>query len=221
VTIITGSALVYDSNLQKQFYVMQELKSQETIIHFTEAETDKAFLLARQRQLPVLIDFWAPGCKGCKKMELTTYQNPETQDYIDQNFVFVKYDITNRSVPKIQSSPILWTPTFIVFASDKSEVRKITGYLNDHAFKAEMEIGRALAFLRKAQYQAALGIIENFITSPTDKSLLPEGLYWAGIASFFLNKRNTESLAPHWQRLLDDYSENIWAQRADILNVAV
>src|SRR5687768_13945825 len=119
---------------------MQGLRSNETIIHFTEAETDKAFLLAKQEQLPVLIDFWAPGCKGCKKMELTTYQSSEALFYIDKNFVFVKYDITNRSVPKIQSSPILWTPTFIVFANDGSEIKKVTGYLNDLQFEAEMEI---------------------------------------------------------------------------------
>lgn len=200
---------------------MQELKSNETIIYFTETETVKAFQLAKQKQLPVLIDFWAPGCKGCKKMELTTYQNLETQDYIDRNFVFVKYDINNRSVPKIQSSPILWTPTFIVFANDRSEVRKITGYLNDQAFEAEMEIGRALAFLRKAQHQTAFEILENFIANTASKSLLPEALYWAGVTSFFLNKRNAESLVPHWQQLLWSYPENVWAQRADILNVTV
>ena len=50
---------------------MQEFKSSETIIQFTEAETDKAFQLARQKQLPVLIDFWSPGCKGCKKWSLS------------------------------------------------------------------------------------------------------------------------------------------------------
>jgi thioredoxin-related protein len=193
---------------------MQEL---ESITQFTEAETDKAFQLARQKHLPVLIDFWAPGCKGCKKMELTSYQNPEIQHYIVENFVFVKYNITNRNVPKIQSSPILWTPTFIVFANDGSEIRKITGYLNDQHFEAEIEIGRAMAFLRKAQAQTALTILETFVRHTDNKSLLPEALYWAGVASYFLNQRNAESLVPYWQQLLWDYPDNIWAQRADCL----
>ena len=196
---------------------MQEL----TIIQFTESETDKAFQLARQKQLPVLIDFWAPGCKGCKKMDLTTYQSSEILSYINSNFIFVKYNITNSSVPKIKTSPILWTPTFIVFANEGSEVRKITGYLNERQFRAEVEIGRAMAFLRKAQAQTALKILETFIENTDNKSSLPEALYWAGVASYFQHQRNAENLVPYWQKLLWDYPENVWAQRADCLNVTI
>lgn len=200
---------------------MQELESKETIIQFTEAEMDKAFQLGRQKQQPVLIDFWAPGCKGCRKMELTTYQSPEILSYIKSNFVFAKCDITDRSVPKIQASPILWTPTFIVFANDGSEVRKITGYLNDLQFRAEMEIGRAMAFLRKAQPPKALKILETLIEDGANPFSLPEALYWAGVASYFTNQRNAESLVPYWQKLLSNYPENVWAQRADCLNVTI
>lgn len=188
---------------------------------FAESNLEDAFHLARQKQLPVLIDFWAPGCKGCKKMDITTYESAETLSYIDKYFVFVKYDITNRSIPKITSSPILWTPTFVVFANDGSEVRKTIGYLNNLQFESEMEIGRALAFLRKAQPQIALDILENFIKNSIYKILLPEALYWEGVAAYFLNKRNAESLAPYWEKLMNIYPESIWAERADCLNVTL
>lgn len=200
---------------------MQALIINENKNCLTEAETEKAFKVAKQKQLPVLFDFWAPNCKGCKKMEITTYQKPTTLFYIDQHFVFVKYNITNRSVPKITSSPILWTPTFIVFANDGSEVRKITGYLNDLQFEAEMEIGRALAFLRKAHPQIALDILENFIKNSSSKILLPEVLYWAGVASYFLNKGSAVSLVPYWEKLITEHSESIWAERADCLNITL
>lgn len=48
--------------------------------HFTEAETDQAFQLAKRKQLPVLVDFWAPACKGYKKngtCHLSKSKNPE------------------------------------------------------------------------------------------------------------------------------------------------
>jgi thiol-disulfide isomerase/thioredoxin len=200
---------------------MQEQLKNKTIDYFTEVETDQAFQLAKQRHVPVFVDFWAPNCKGCQKMEHSTYQNADTLPYIEEHFVFVKYDITNRNVPKMQSSPILWTPTFIVFANDGSEVRKTIGYLNKEQLQAELTIGRALAFLRKAQPGTALTILETFITSTAPENSIPEALYWAGVMSYFFNKRNADSLVPHWGRLIKDYSGSIWAEKADCLNISL
>lgn len=197
------------------------MRGSGTMLHFTEHDTEKAFQLAKRQQKALLVDFWAPGCKGCKKMEITTYKDPETLAYIQENFIFIKYDITNRDVPKLKSSPVLWTPTFIFFANDGSEVRKTTGYLNPIQFETEMEIGRAMAFLRKANTQKACDILENFIAKTSDTSFLPEALYWAGVALYFHNRRNAESLVPHWQRLLEEHPENVWAQKADCLNVSL
>lgn len=192
---------------------MQELKTDD----FTEMEVEPAFNLAKQKRLPVLIDFWAPNCKGCKKMEITTYHNPDTRSYVDKHFIFLKYDITNRNAQKIDCSPILWTPTFVVFANDGSEVRKISGYLTKPVFESELKIGRAMAYLRKTQPDIALSILEDTIIA--HKSAAPEALYWAGVASYFLNKRNSESLVPHWQRLIANYPDSIWAEKADCLNI--
>lgn len=199
---------------------MQGLKN-ETVPYYTEVGIDLAFQDARQKKLPVLIDYWAPGCKGCKKMDLTTYQDNNTVEYIQEHFVFAKYNITNRVGKKVPSSAVLWTPCLIVFANDGSEVRKISGYLNDAQFEGEMEIGRALALLRKAQSQAALDLLERFIVSETCEGLKPEAMYWAGVASYFLNKRNSESLIPFWQKLIKIYPTSLWATKADCLDVVI
>ncbi|WP_157305245.1 tetratricopeptide repeat protein [Chitinophaga tropicalis] len=78
-----------------------------------------------------------------------------------------------------------------------------------------------MAFLRKAQAHTAIKILETFIGNTDNKSSLPEALYWAGVASYFQNQRNAEALVPYWQKLLSDYPENVWAQRADCLNVMI
>lgn len=200
---------------------MQNSATVKTISFFTEVEIAEAFQSAKQRQLPVLIDFWAPGCKGCKKMEITTYQHPEMLSYIDRQFVFVKYDITNREAGRLPSSPVLWTPTFIVFANDGSEVRKTTGYLSESQLKSELALGRAMAFLRKAQPQTTLDILEGLLAEPGHEDWIPEALYWAGVATYFLNKRSADSLIPYWGKLMRDHPGSLWSERADCLNIAL
>ncbi|MFB6455533.1 thioredoxin family protein [Chitinophaga sp. Hz27] len=189
--------------------------------YFTEEQAEPAFQQAKQKGLPLLVDCWAPNCKGCKKMEESTYQHPEVLSYIAQQFVFVKYNIINRNAQRLPCAPVLWTPTFIVFSNDGSEVRKTIGYLNYQQFKAELEIGRALALIRKAQPGNALSLLEDFIKQPDFIGTIPEALYWAGVAAYFVHQRDADSITPYWERLIQDFPESNWADKADCLHIKI
>ncbi|HET6768849.1 MAG TPA: thioredoxin family protein [Chitinophagaceae bacterium] len=195
-----------------------------TLVVYTEKEINAAFEIARNKRLPVLVDFWSEGCKGCKKMNEITYQNDKVLNYLEKNFVFVKYNTKNRQ-PEFRntyiSSPHLWTPAFIVFANDGSEVRKVSGYLPPGQFINEMELGRAMAAIRKAQSPEALKILENIYTNSDSDPLAQEALYWAGVSAFYANRKRMEHLVPYWEKLLNQYPESIWAERADCLAVEV
>lgn len=196
----------------------------EPVMTYTEKEINLAFETARNKRLPVLVDFWSEGCKGCKKMNEITYQNEDVLHYLKKNFVFVKYNTKNRHHEfrnTYISSPHLWTPAFIIFANDGSEVRKISGYLPAKQFINEMELGRAMAAIRKAQSPEALTILEKLYTATDSSPIAQEALYWAGVSAFYANHKSMEHLVPYWERLMNNYPDSVWAERADCLHVEV
>jgi thiol-disulfide isomerase/thioredoxin len=192
--------------------------------YFTEADVEIAFETAKKNRLPVLVDFWSEGCKGCKKMELVTYANELITGYIQTNFVFVKFNTAHKLYSfrnTYLSSAHLWTPCFIVFSNDGSEVRKISGYLPPRQFINEMELGRAMACLRKAQSEEALAVLENLIRVSGDDAITQEALYWAGVCAFYADKKNLGALISFWEKLLELYPTSNWAERANCLDVPV
>ena len=191
---------------------------------YNEMQIDLAFTEAKNKQLPVVVDFWSEGCKGCKKMEDVTYRKEAVIDYLKLNYVFVKYNTYNKQ-PGFRNtyilSPHLWTPTFIIFSNDGSEVRKATGYLPPKQFLNELELGKALAELRKAKSGAALATLNNLLASSDCDIIKQETLYWAGVAAFYANKKSLEQLIPFWEKLINEYPGSRWADRADCLDVVL
>lgn len=189
---------------------------------YTEDNVTEAFEYAKKNQLPVLVDFWSRGCKGCKKMEDVTYQDETVLKYLEENYVFVKYNTANK-IHNFRNTyitaPHLWTPCFIVFANDGSEVKKVSGYLPPQQFFDEMELGRAYAYLRKAQSPKSLEVLNRLIEGTSDTYVKQEALYWAGVSAFYAEQKKIEALTPYWERLMDEYPQSVWAERADCLDV--
>lgn len=49
---------------------------------------------AEKDQKPILLDGWADWCAACKKMDVTTYQDPRVRQLIAKSWVAVKIDFT-------------------------------------------------------------------------------------------------------------------------------
>ncbi|HYF31257.1 MAG TPA: thioredoxin family protein [Chitinophagaceae bacterium] len=194
------------------------------LFYYDERTVMAAFEEAREKRLPLLIDFWSPGCKGCKKMDDTTYKHPHVISYLQEHYIFVKYNSHNIQ-PEFKNmyltSPFLWTPTFMVYAPDGSEMRKVTGYLSPTHFLDELEMGRSMSFLRRAKSDEALLILKQLISATRWHHIRQEAYYWAGVAAFYANRKSLEHLLPFWNALLDQYPGTEWADRADCLEVTV
>ena len=55
--------------------------------------------LAEQREVPVVLDFYANWCLDCIRMDNSTYRNPSVVSMLRENHVSLKIDVTNPNDP--------------------------------------------------------------------------------------------------------------------------
>jgi thiol:disulfide interchange protein DsbD len=98
--------------------------------YHTEKEATEA---AGQSGKPILVDAWAEWCEACKKMDATTFVDPDVVAEIDQNWIPLKFDLTeindeNDAIQQRYELPGLPTLTLLPPSGDLGKKQAITGY---------------------------------------------------------------------------------------------
>ena len=75
-----------DFNLQKEEVVEAQ---------FTDYEAGRAY--ARQKGMPVMVDFTGFGCVNCRKMEAAVWTDPEVQDIIREKYVLISLFVDDKT----------------------------------------------------------------------------------------------------------------------------
>ena len=75
-----------DFNLQKEEVVEAQ---------FTDYEAGMAY--ARQKGMPVMVDFTGFGCVNCRKMEAAVWTDPEVQDIIGEKYVLISLFVDDKT----------------------------------------------------------------------------------------------------------------------------
>lgn len=94
---------------------------------------EEAFKLARETQKPILVDAWAEWCEACKKMDVTTFVDPAVVKEITENWVALKFDLTeptdeNTNIQERYDLPGLPTLTLLPPNADFNSKIAISGY---------------------------------------------------------------------------------------------
>src|SRR5438105_2282883 len=87
-------------------------------------------------------------------MGAVTYPNAEVQQFINDRFVPVQFNVKDHpDTPERFNST--WTPTFIVQDTDGREHRRAQGYHDPQRFLGELSLGWLMAAINRKEWRNA------------------------------------------------------------------
>ena len=93
---------------------------------------------AKKEGRPIIVDIGTGWCRDCKKLEKTTFADPEIIKRLDSGFVAVKVDGDARAdiVKKFQ---VFAYPTIIVLDRGGNKITQKVGYMSPAEFAAFLD----------------------------------------------------------------------------------
>ena len=93
----------------------------------------EAFEQSLKSGKPLIVDAWAEWCEACKKMDVTTFADPDVIAEITANWTPLKFDLTesndeNGAIQDRYGLPGLPTLTLLPVGGDLSRKVQVTGY---------------------------------------------------------------------------------------------
>ncbi|MBA3459522.1 MAG: thioredoxin family protein [Deltaproteobacteria bacterium] len=113
----------------------------EGTMAWIEDDYPAALACAKEKNLPLVIDLWAPWCHTCLSMKATVFTDASFKPDAEK-FVFAAID-TDREVnaPVVQKFPLSAWPTFYVVGTDESVLARWVGAASTSQFHAFLDAG--------------------------------------------------------------------------------
>jgi thioredoxin-related protein len=93
---------------------------------------------AQKAGLPLLLDFSTDWCTYCKKLDVTTFKDPQVVRTLNEKFVPVKLD-GNREKRLVDALRLQGYPTIILAAPDGKILKNIEGYVDAAKLQVQLE----------------------------------------------------------------------------------
>jgi hypothetical protein len=193
----------------------------KTLVRWVPEDTaEQAPAIARRTGKPLFVDLYAPGCKGCEKLDKTTYLDREVADVLNERFVPVLLNARRESEAlRVLGGghAYVFSPVLIVRAPDGRELRRTTGYLSPQAMLLELQIALAVGEMDRARWVEAHRILDEAIGRYRLARNVPEAMWWRGVSLYRASGNDLTVLRDAWHPLIAGYRSSIWAEKADIL----
>lgn len=153
---------------------------------------EEAFAAAKDRNQPVLIDFYTDWCRWCKVLDTVTYIDPVTVE-LSKSVVFAK---VNAEVDTIaaQNNSVHGYPSIILFDSDGKEIDRIVGYLPGPEFVETIN-----------NYLGGIGTMDYYIAM-ADSAPTPEINYY--LAQKYDERGKYEEAEGYYQKVIKENKNN-------------
>lgn len=90
---------------------------------------------AKQSNKPMFIDFTAPWCVYCTKLDMTTYEDSAVIDKLNSDYIPVKLDsASSETAALVKKFPFDGLPTLITLDAKETLLKKETGYMSPDKF---------------------------------------------------------------------------------------
>ena len=200
---------------------MTTLTETKTLIQWYEQpQAAEAIAASSKSGKPLFIDFFAVHCKGCEKLEATTYLDERVAATLNDRFVPVMYNgwQQDENFESLNGRTIYaFSPLLVTRAADGTELRRTTGYLPPEDMLLELELGLSLNALHQHDWENAYQILDEAVQRYASAKNLPEALWWRGIAAYRRSGKSLLEIAAAWAPLVREHAGTVWADRADVL----
>ncbi len=172
----------------------------------------EAMARARAERRPVLIDVFQDDCYGCDRLDLETFSEAHVIHAVRGRFIPLKLDLHgDRAFAR--EHQVFWTPTILV--ADRSGWVRYTSqnFLPPGEFLDLLDIAEAMVLMRWRAYEESIALLAGLEYRSPNSVLMPEAIYWRGIAAYFRDGRSSTSAKAEWAELLSRFPDTIWAKR--------
>ncbi len=153
---------------------------------------EEAFAAAKERNQPVLIDFYTDWCKWCKVLDTVTYIDPAVVE-LSKSIVFAKVHAEKDTVAK-ESNSVTGYPSILLFDSDGNEIDRIVGYLPGPEFVEAVN-----------NYLKGIGTMDYYLAM-ADSAPSPEVNYY--LAEKYGDRGNNEMAEKFYQKVVKENKNN-------------
>lgn len=140
-----------------------------------------------------------------------TYPNPDVITAVTDRFVPVKLDLF-KDRPIVRQLNVIWTPTILIADRRGTVHYQSVNFLPAADFLDMLDISEANAMLRWGRNAEALARLRETEARHPDGPLIPEAIYWRGIAAYLTHHTNA-ALDAEWIPLHERFPDSAWAHR--------
>ena len=144
-----------------------------------------------------------------------TYPDPAVETLLTTQFVAARIDsAAQREVARTHQ--IFWNPTLVILHHHGLRLREIVGYLPPRLLAPELLVARGLFDIRRGRPGQAVAIFERVRAEYPDAPVVPESLYWLGVAASW-HHDDKALLRSAWRELTEGYPQSLWAAKTMLL----
>jgi len=177
-----------------------------------ESEMGKALARGKAEQKCVLLDFFSPGCIGCKQMDAVTFPDVAVDNFITDRMIPLRAQVGSTTLAT--DFRVVWTPTLIILDYYGKEHQRTVGYIPPDEMVASLLLGIAKVCFGNDQFNEAIIQLNTLLNGYPRSAAAPEAVYLRGVARY-KSSQAAEALKETYQQLLAQYPESEWTRRAE------